>query len=45
MMYWYNQSFKKKKATDGDKKTLTKIHANLLSADEAKHELDEWYSK
>jgi len=45
MMYWYYQSFKRKKPSDGDKKTLTKIHANLLSADEAKRELDEWYSK
>ena len=45
MMYWYHQSFKRKKPSDEDKKTLTKIHASLLSDDEAKRESDEWYSK
>ena len=45
IMYWFYLVHKKKKPTDADKKTITKIHARILANQDEIDERKEWYEK
>ena len=43
IMYWFHLVYKRKKPTDADKKTITKIHAIMLANQDYMDEEKEWY--
>ena len=45
IMYWFHLVYKRKKPTDADKKTITKIHARMLANQDEMDEEKEWYKK
>ena len=45
IMYWFHLVYKRKKPTDEDKKTITKIHAIMLANQDYMDEEKEWYKK